>query len=305
MSHLTPADRLARLAAGLDDDGHVSTEFAPGTGGAGGAHPGLAEHAALGLAADTALATHAATAHGLASHAIDGAFHSGSEVLPTQGQKNALAGTQGTPGSLNPFVTTQDTRLSDARAPTAHTHPYEASGAVAAHAAASDPHTGYATDADLAAHAATPHGGGGAWTSVLKLADESHNLSAVVTDDATLRFTTLPNTSYSIRLLAFFLTNATADLKYRLVHLGTTTRVRRLVRRTATADNVQTLEFKVAFDTADVILSTTGVNPWLEEDIILQVGAAGGLLKLQWGQVTSGAGPTTCLEGSSLEYAVT
>ena len=44
--------------------------------------------------------------------------------LPTPGQKNALQGTQGTPGATNQYVTTQDARLSDARAPTAHTHPW-------------------------------------------------------------------------------------------------------------------------------------------------------------------------------------
>lgn len=188
-------------------------------------------------------------------------------------------------------------------APT-HGHPYEASGAVTAHEALSNPHPAYATDSDLTTHAATPHGGG-AWTTVIKTADESKNNLAVVADDALLKFTTLPNTNYVIRLSAFFLTNATADLKYRLVHGGTTTRVRRLVRRTATTDIAQTIVLATAFDAADVILSTTGLNPWLEEDVILQVGASGGLFRLQWAQVTSNAGPTTCLEGSYLEYAIT
>ena len=126
----------------------------------------------------------------------------------------------------------------------------------------------------------------------------------MVADDATLKFTTLANTQYTVRLRGQFITNATADLKYRLVHTGTTTRVRRRVRRTATTDIAQTVELKTAFDAADVILSTTGLNPWLEEDVILQVGASGGVFKLQWAQVTSNAGPTTCLEGSYLEYAL-
>ena len=68
------------------------------------------------------LEAHALTAHGLASHAVDGVYHSGAEVLPTTGQKNALAGTSGTPGSANPYVTDQDARLADDRAPTAHGH---------------------------------------------------------------------------------------------------------------------------------------------------------------------------------------
>lgn len=146
------------------------------------------------------------------------------------------------------------------------------------------------------------HGGGG-WTTVVKTADESHNNSATVADDTVLQFNTVANTQYTIRLLALFLTNATADLKYRLVHTGTTTRVRRRVRRTSTTDIAQIYELKTAFDSADVVLSTTGLNPNLSEEIIVQVGASGGVLKLQWGQVTSNAGPTTCLEGSYLEYA--
>jgi hypothetical protein len=43
-------------------------------------------------------------------------------TLPTQGQKNALAGSSGTPGATNQYVTTQDARMSDARVPSAHVH---------------------------------------------------------------------------------------------------------------------------------------------------------------------------------------
>jgi hypothetical protein len=85
-------------------------------------HPDLAAHDALGLAKDAELAAHAAGPHGLSSHAIDGAYHSNVGLLPTQGQKNALAGTAGTPGTGNEFVTTQDSRNSNARTPTAHAH---------------------------------------------------------------------------------------------------------------------------------------------------------------------------------------
>lgn len=40
--------------------------------------------------------------------------------FPSAGEKNALAGTQGTPGSGNRYVTDQDSRLSDDRDPNAH-----------------------------------------------------------------------------------------------------------------------------------------------------------------------------------------
>lgn len=42
--------------------------------------------------------------------------------FPTSAQKAALAGTNGTPGDDNRYVTSSDPRLSDARTPTAHTH---------------------------------------------------------------------------------------------------------------------------------------------------------------------------------------
>jgi len=42
---------------------------------------------------------------------------------PTTGQKNALAGTSGTPGDTNKFVTNSDSRNSDSRTPTTHSHP--------------------------------------------------------------------------------------------------------------------------------------------------------------------------------------
>lgn len=46
----------------------------------------------------------------------------GSYALLTANQSAALAGTSGTPSSTNKFVTNDDTRMSDARTPTAHAH---------------------------------------------------------------------------------------------------------------------------------------------------------------------------------------
>lgn len=146
-------------------------------------------------------------------------------------------------------------------------------------------------------------GGGSAWTTAVKTADQSTATSTLV-DDTVLQFTPVANTQYTIRLLAFLLTNTTADAKYRMVHTGTTTRVRRKVKRTATTNIAQTIELKTAFDAADVVLCTTGLNPWVEEDIILQVGATPGVVKFQFAQVLTNVGPVSVLEGSYLEYAV-
>jgi hypothetical protein len=44
--------------------------------------------------------------------------------LPSAGEKGALPGTSGAPGAGNKYVTDADARNSDARTPTAHTHPW-------------------------------------------------------------------------------------------------------------------------------------------------------------------------------------
>lgn len=89
---------------------------------------------------------------------------------PTSGQKAALAGSSGTPGDTNRYVTDGDARNTDARTPTAHAHPesdvtglvsdlagksatghthsYEPAGAVVTHEAAADPHTGYQRESE-------------------------------------------------------------------------------------------------------------------------------------------------------------
>ena len=326
-----------RSYATLDTDGKLTPIQTPE---GGGVHPGVLAHELMGLATDTDLSalvatlataldlvTHAATPHGLSSHALDGAYHTGTAVLPTDGQKNALAGTQGTPGTLNPYVTTQDPRLSDARTPASHSHgdgdlpaglardaevaaayqPLDTDLTAIAAMATTAFGRGLLALADAAALAAAHTHGGAAspWTVEMKNADESKNNAAVVADDSELTIPLLANTNYAIRLVAFWLTNATADLKYRLVFTGTTTRLRRRIQRTSTTDVATVAELKTAFDAADVVMSTTGLNPWLDEEIVLQVGASGGNLKLQWGQVAANAGPTTCLEGSYIEYAIT
>lgn len=138
-----------RRIATLDDDGQVPSDQL-GNAGAG-EHPDLATHDGLGLATDAELTTHAATTHGTTAHSISGVLHTGTldhaslgsvtanqhhneshktrhesggadelTTLPSAGQKNALAGTSGTPGTGNEYVTTQDARNTNTRTPTSH-----------------------------------------------------------------------------------------------------------------------------------------------------------------------------------------
>jgi len=56
----------------------------------------------------------------ISTHAADADAHHTNANDPTADQKAALAGTSGTPSSTNKYVTNADSRLSDARTPTAH-----------------------------------------------------------------------------------------------------------------------------------------------------------------------------------------
>ena len=179
--------------AGVADESHTHPEYATSHdhpyASSGHTHTISDNDIPASIARDSevtgALAAHAETAHGLEAHALDGVYHTGAGVLPTQGQKNALAGTSGTPGTGNEYVTAQDSRLTDSRTPTAHTHSYAATShahaiadttglqaAIDGKAASSHTHAdadlpaGIARDAEvtaaIATHAATPHGGSSA-----------------------------------------------------------------------------------------------------------------------------------------------
>ena len=151
------------------------------------------------------------------------------------------------------------------------------------------------------------HAGGGSvpWTLVNRTADSAGRVNSTLADDGVLQFATVANTQYIAKLRVWFITNATADFKYRLVHTGTTTRVsRRPIRYPGGAAG--TLPACVAaFDAADVPLAGTGNNGYIEEYLVLQVGASGGLVKFQWAQNTTNAGAAIVLEGSHFEHTTT
>jgi hypothetical protein len=180
----------------------------------------------------TAIDDHAQTQHGMALHALDGVLHSGTEVLPTPGQKNALSGTQGTPGSLNPYVTTQDARLSDPRTPTAHGHAQaDISGLVAALAGKADTghtHAVYAAashshvDADLpagltrdaeAALAYAPlghtHPGGGGGPTIVRLTNPAVAAVTAFADIPGFVRALLANEAVHFRAVLVYRANAT------------------------------------------------------------------------------------------------
>jgi len=64
----------------------------------------------------------------ISSHAGNATAHHSNVNDPTSGEKAALAGTSGTPGSTNKYVTNGDSRMTNARTPTAHKTSHAAGG---------------------------------------------------------------------------------------------------------------------------------------------------------------------------------
>lgn len=146
-----------------------------------------------------------------------------------------------------------------------------------------------------------------AWTFSAVTGDVTVTNSAVLADATGISFATVANTQYTIKMRIFFATtSASADFKYRLTHAGTTTRVWRQIL-SGEGDNLPTWKAVAnAFDAADRTLLDTAAATCniISEDIILQVGASGGVLKLQFAQNTQTAAQSaTVFEGSYIEYA--
>lgn len=242
-------------------------------GSDGGVHPDLSAHNTLGLATQSELDSVAAAKADVHSHPYSSTSHNhdGSYAAPHTHPYSADSHNHS--GVYEPV----------------HSHPYAASA--------------HNHDAAYSLLSHTHGGGAGAWTTVIKTSD-TDRVNNTLADDPNLIVTLNANTQYVIKIRVWMTTNATADAKCRLVFTGTTTRVRRRVIRTSTGDAATIQAIATAFDAADVILSTTGLNPYYEDYLVLQVGASGGQLKFQWAQVTTNASPCTVLEGSHIEYAV-
>lgn len=243
---------------------------------------------------------HEADATALSDHISDSsAAHAASAIsIADSGNDFTATDVEGALAELQSDHEADETALSDHLSDTTDAHDASAiSFAPTGTIAATDVQ---AAIAEVASEA------GGAWTTIIKPSDTPRT-NNTVSADPDLQVTLSANTNYLIRLKVSMTTNATADSRYALTFAGTTTRVRRNIVRTATSDVPAFITAGTAFDVAGspIVLSTTGTNPYVDEDILLQVGASGGLLAFQWAQVTTNGSPCTVLEGSTLEYAVT
>ena len=141
------------------------------------------------------------------------------------------------------------------------------------------------------------------WTTSAVTADVTNNTTTLA--DATgLSFSTTANTGYTIRLRVFATATAAGDFKFRLTHSGTTTRVYRVPQRAVAGGTGAEGAPSAAFDSSDAtIVSASTGSLFYFEDLILQVGASGGIVNFQFAENSSDAGPCTIYEGSYIEYA--
>lgn len=183
------------------------------------------------VAAITEKAAETVSAHTqtLAAHAaqIGAVAPIDTSTLPTLGQKNALSGTQGTPGLLNQYVTQQDPRNSDARTPTAHSHAYaditakpstfapsahthgwaEVTGKPATFPSETHSHDDrYYTEAETDARIAAAGGGG---ANRVRINADVSNTLITLADATGLSIPVLANTDYTFDFTVAFQTAAT------------------------------------------------------------------------------------------------
>jgi hypothetical protein len=231
-----------------------------------------------------------------------------------------LTGSQQVYGSaVNTACVGNDSRLSDARTPTAHATSHKSGGSdsikLDEFAAPTDVTT---LNADTSKHGLLPKLGGGttnflradgtwaspgsgsAWTTVTKGVDEATASDTTLSNDAELTFAMVAGLNYSIRLRVYFDTVAAADFKYAIT--GPAATVIRCSRRDCPAGGTPAQR---AIDLAypgSTSLTGAGTNGgYVEMDMVVN-SPGNGTFAFQWAQQTGDASDTSVLSGSYLEY---
>jgi len=141
------------------------------------------------------------------------------------------------------------------------------------------------------------------WTLVLKTANQTTISNTTLVDDTHLNFTMEANQVYSIRLEAYFNTNATADFKYGFRGTQAATDVH--LRRDAIVGGgtgYTTIGISTAYNTAGTALAGTGTDGYVSLAGFIENGANPSTFYFTWAQNTSNATNTTVFKGSYLEY---
>lgn len=138
-------------------------------------------------------------------------------------------------------------------------------------------------------------------TNIVKQTTETKNSDTTLADDAELVQSLEASSSYSVEIFVGFYFDATPDIKIALAFGGTLTS---WLANSVICENDSAASFTNVFN--DTTLTTThtitggNTNGFLKISGIIEVGASGGNLSVQWAQNTSDAGNTIVYKGSYL-----
>lgn len=150
-------------------------------------------------------------------------------------------------------------------------------------------------------------GGGGGFTTVFKVVQQTKNSNAALALDSALQFPVLANKSYTFRLKAFFYMDGTPSLKFAFATpaiAGTLPFYVKVIGVNTTAQ--ETILAPAAHAVLPVPSTPIAVSGFakgiisIEGDFIVE--GAGGVAGFQWAQNTSDVGDTVLWQGCYLEY---
>jgi hypothetical protein len=144
---------------------------------------------------------------------------------------------------------------------------------------------------------------GGTWVAVFKSADESLDFTATFQDDNHLSFPVSASTNYSFRGVLKFNTTSGADIKMQITGPSSPTLVRCDIEYKAGGSSSYASTTTLTAFSTPVPVDGTGAAGEIRIGCILQNGANGGTVQIQWTQNNGGAGgPTRVYAGSYIEY---
>lgn len=146
-----------------------------------------------------------------------------------------------------------------------------------------------------------------AWKTVVKTTSENRT-AATFTDDDSLKFTMIENTTYRFRMHVSYLGDDTDEFKCKLLGPGTPTRLtieRGLGPASSLNDSVVIrigADFSTYAGTESLMSGTTGPGS-VHFSGVVENGTTAGDLVFQWGTLNGGGNNATVLKGSYLEYS--
>lgn len=153
-----------------------------------------------------------------------------------------------------------------------------------------------------------PSGGGGdAWTYIIKPSNQAKTSDTTLADDTHLKFNTLANTLYHIKMKVRLSVHQTPGFKFKINHTGTQTDSVAMgwwnnFLQNSSAVMVGRYERVDNFGTTWAITNASFWSSSLEIDIFLPVTGTAGVFSIQWAQNTSNANAIQVLANSYIEY---